>query len=70
MQLRGSELAYVSSKTCGRMLGVSRQRVQQLLSEGKLSGCVVDGRWVISSRSVEARMALLKQEAEEYAASG
>lgn len=65
-----SKMAYVSSKTAGKMLGVSRQRVQALLQEGKLSGCVVDGRWMISTRSVEARLALLKQEAEDYAASG
>lgn len=64
------KMAYVSSKTVGKMLGVSRQRVQQLLAEGKLSGCLVDGRWMVSTRSVEARIALLRQEAEEYAASG
>lgn len=65
-----SAMAFVSSRTAGRMLGVSRQRVQALLQEGKLSGFLVDGRWMVSTRSVEARLALLKQEAEDYAAGG
>jgi len=63
-------MAYVTTGTAGKMLGVSRQRIHQLLSEGKLSAVMCDGRHMVSARSIEARLALLEQEAENYASAG
>jgi excisionase family DNA binding protein len=70
VRIGSDELAYVSTGTACDMLGVSRQRIHQLIMEGKLSACMVNGRYVIQRLSIEGRLALLKQEAEEYAASG
>jgi len=55
-------LAYVPVATACRMLRVSRQRVYQLLDAGRLSGHQVDGTWMVLLRSVQARLALLREE--------
>jgi len=55
-------IGWIPARTARLMLGVSRQRVYQLLNEGKLSGRVVDGTVLVALRSVEARIALLTKE--------
>ena len=49
------------SQACKR-LKVTRQRVYQLLEEGLVHGRKVDRTWLVSSRSVESRRALLLTE--------
>lgn len=44
------------------MLRVSRQRVYQLIQAGALVAQKANGTVLVSQRSVEARIALLKQE--------
>ena len=57
----GMDMGTCATGEVTRMLGVSRQRVHQLASAGKISGMVVAGRWVFSRRSVAARIALLEK---------
>jgi excisionase family DNA binding protein len=45
-----------------KRLRVSRQRVYQLLRDGLITGTRVDRTWFVSTRSVEARVALLRSE--------
>jgi len=47
------------------MLLVSRQRVYQLVAEGKLTAMKVNSTWMVLRRSVEARLALLEAESED-----
>jgi len=47
------------------LLRVSRQRIYQLLGISELSGMQVNGTWLISLRSIEARIALLRKQEEE-----
>lgn len=63
--MRGAsfESTVIATGEARRLLGVSRQRVHQLVEEGKISGWMAAGRLVISRRSVEARLALLEKEA-------
>lgn len=58
--------ALVPVATVRKMLRVSKQRVYQLLGEGKLSGYQQDGVWLVSARTVEARLALLEKEAKAH----
>lgn len=44
------------------MLGVSTQRVYKLLEKSTISGVKIGKTWLVNQRSVEARIALLKQE--------
>lgn len=53
-------LSWVPVKTASRMLGVSRQRVYALARAGMLGTMEVDGVRLISSRSVQARVALMR----------
>lgn len=46
-------------------LRVSRQRVYQLLGTGELTGCQINGTWLISQRSIDARIAMLRKQEEE-----
>jgi len=48
------------------MLGVTRQRVYQLIEAGLLNATKVQSTWLISRRSIEARIALLEQESERW----
>ena len=48
-----------------RVLKVSRQRVYQLLRDGLISGRKIDRSWLVSARSVAARLALLAAEVGE-----
>lgn len=67
---RGGEIsemntAFIPVRAAGEMLGVSKQRVHQLMQGGQLVFKKVSRTILISARSVEARLALLAQEAEE-----
>ena len=55
-------VAWVPVRTAAHMLGVSRQRVYQLLDDGKLMGRDIDGTILVSQRSIEGRIALLERE--------
>jgi len=56
------QTSWISTREAARRLKVSRQRVGQLIA----SGAVVARRsgviWLVSGRSVEARIALLRSE--------
>ena len=58
--------AYVPVSVARLMLGVSRQRIYQLIDGGLLMAVKVQNTWLISRRSIEARSALLKQETERW----
>lgn len=47
-----------------RLLKVSRQRVYQLIGAGAIVARQVDRTWLVSYRSVESRMAMLRAESE------
>jgi len=49
-------LKYVPVSTAAKMLGVSRQRVYQLLGMGIISGYQIDRHWQVNVRSVGVRM--------------
>lgn len=54
--LRASDSTpWIVTATACRLLGISRQRLYQLQSEGKLVGRQMDSRWVWNRNSVEAR---------------
>ena len=59
-----ANVAWVPVATACRMLQVSRQRVYQLLSDGKISGKMLDRVWLINQTSIESRVALLQREEE------
>lgn len=65
MRIGADEAAYIPTGQVCKMLGVTRQRVMQLEREGRISGQLIEGRWVFAVRSIEARLALLEREAEE-----
>lgn len=46
------------------ILGVTRQRVHQLLQSGGLTGTQSGRTWLISIRSIEARQAMMKRESD------
>lgn len=46
-------------------LGVSHQRVYQLLKGGQLAGIKISRTWFVTCRSVKARIALLDSEGGE-----
>jgi len=58
------QCSWLPTRAAAEMLNVSRQRVYQLLKAGALVGMVVAGTWMISARSVDARIALLEKEAQ------
>lgn len=47
---------FVSASQAAQMLGVSRQRVSQLLHAGQLEGTRVGHSWLIPKAKVEARL--------------
>lgn len=59
----GEVLRWVPVGVARAMLRVSRQRVYQLLDSGALQGQQIGGHWLVSTRSIESRIALLEQEA-------
>lgn len=56
------DTAWIPVSQAAAQLLVSRQRIHQLLEEGKLIGKKVGTIWLISQQSVKARVALLLQE--------
>lgn len=59
------QTASVPVSYAARMLGVRRQRVYQLLAEGKVGGRQVGGTWFVSLVSVKSRMAMLVKESRQ-----
>jgi hypothetical protein len=59
-----ANIAWVPVATACRMLRISRQRIYQLLSEGKISGRMCDRVWLINQTSIDSRIALLERESE------
>lgn len=53
---RQHEARTVSAKEAAGMLGVSVQRVSQLIADGSLKGYKVRGKWRVGARSVERRI--------------
>lgn len=47
---------WVPVKTAAKRLGVSRQRVHQLMKTGALRSCQMDGVHLVSMQSVECRI--------------
>lgn len=62
------DVRWVSVSTVAKMLGISRQRVYQLIEAGGLVSVKDSNTVLVSFRSVEARGALLDREKEnDYA---
>lgn len=49
-------LKFVPVSTAAKMLGVSRQRVYQLLGMGIIGGYQVDRHWQVNVRSIGVRL--------------
>lgn len=56
-------IAWVPVSVASVELGVSKQRVHQLIQSGRLVARQYNRTWLVNSRSIEARIALLGQEA-------
>lgn len=54
--LGGVGVRWVPTTCARRALGVSKQRVYQLVKEGKLASCRVDGVLLISTQSIQDRI--------------
>lgn len=61
-----SGLRWVPTAVARRQLGVSRQRIYQLVQAGRLASCRVDGVLMISSVSLEERREWLINQEEMY----
>ena len=59
------DTAWLPVSAVCQMLLVSKQRVYQLVAEGKLTAMKVNSTWMVLRRSVEARLALLEAESED-----
>jgi hypothetical protein len=55
---------WVTVGEAAKMLGVSRQRIHQLLNQAALTATKSESIWLVSVRSIEARRALLREERE------
>ena len=51
----------VSTTEAAEMLGITRQRVTQLIRNNQLDGMMVGGRWLVDRASVEARRATVSR---------
>lgn len=54
--------SWIPVSQAAKLLRVTRQRVYQLIELGLVHGRKVDRTWLVSSRSVESRVALLLRE--------
>ena len=61
-----SGVRWVPTAVARRQLGVSRQRIYQLVQSGVLASCRVDGTLMISARSVADRIVWLTGQEEMY----
>ena len=62
------DVKWIPTSAARKLLGVSRQMVYQLIETGSLVSVKCDHTVLVSQRSVEARIALLRAEGEgEYA---
>jgi excisionase family DNA binding protein len=61
-----NRLVWLTVFQAAKELGVSRQRVHQLLKEGALTGQKEGTIWIISARSVQQRVSFLREEREFY----
>ena len=57
-----SPTSWIPVSQAARRLKVSRQRAYQLLDQGLIHGRKVESTWLVSSRSVDARIVLLLTE--------
>lgn len=60
--LTSSTIRWVSVTAAARELGVSPQRVRQLIKSGGLAGEMSGGVWLVSVASITARIAQLTRE--------
>lgn len=51
-----SRFNWIPARTAAKMCGVSRQRIYQLINEGKLAAVTMDGTYFVSRATVEARI--------------
>lgn len=51
-----SKFNWIPARSAAKMLGISRQRVYQLINEGKLAAAVLDGTYFVSRATVETRI--------------
>jgi len=54
--------AWIPAREAAMRLKVTHQRVYQLLRDGLINGRKIGSTWLVSQRSVEARIALLRSE--------
>jgi len=54
-------IGWVPVRTAAKLLSCSRQRVHQLIQEGKLVAREMDGTVLVNQQSIEARAALLQR---------
>lgn len=59
--LDSTAVKWVPTSVARRRLGVSKQRVYQLIQTGGLAGGRIDGIMMVSSRSIEDRLLSLKR---------
>ena len=52
---------WIPARTAARMLGVSRQRVYQLIADGKIGSVTLDGVFFVSRSTVESRIIWLRK---------
>ena len=62
--------SWIPVSGAARLLKVSRQRVYQLIAAGAIVARQVDRTWLVSYRSVESRIELLRSEAAAIDAAG
>lgn len=56
------EVKWIPVSAAAKALGVSKQRVYQLVGEGLLVAVKVDRTWLVSARSVDGRIGQLELE--------
>jgi excisionase family DNA binding protein len=65
MKMYEPEITYISVSDAAQRLGVTRQRVHQLLNSGGLTGLRTGHVHLVRRRDVENRLEKLKRQAEE-----
>ena len=61
----GTSIRWVPTAVARRMLGVSKQRVYQLISAGKVASCIIEGAVMVSVESIESRKGKKSKEVRE-----
>jgi excisionase family DNA binding protein len=60
------DLRWIPVREAAHMLGISRQRVYQLIHEGQVRSVRVGCTYMVLKRSVEARIAMLEREGDDF----